>query len=118
MAVVLVSVAMAGTAPPDATAVLVAALFLLGLGWNFAFIGGSAILTEGLAIEERLRLQGAVDATVWMSGAVASLSSGVILAVAGFPILNALGAVLLVVPATVFVRHRAVFGGAEAASLP
>jgi len=118
MAVVLVSVAMAGTAPPDATATLVAALFLLGLGWNFAFIGGSAILTEGLSIEERLRLQGAVDATVWMSGAVASLSSGVILAVAGFPVLNALGAVLLAIPAAVFVRHRTVFGRAEPASLP
>ncbi len=118
MAVVLISVAMAGTAPPDATATLVAALFLLGLGWNFAFIGGSAILTEGLSIEERLHLQGAVDATVWLSGAGASLSSGVILAVAGFPFLNALGALLLVIPASVFVRNRMVFAHARSATLP
>lgn len=118
MVIVLISVAMAGAAPPEATAVLIAALFLLGLGWNWAFIGGSAILTEGLAIGERLRLQGAVDATVWLSGAAASLSSGVILAVAGFPVLNAIGAALLVIPTAVFVRHRAVFTNSRPATLP
>jgi MFS family permease len=117
MAIVLASVALAGTAPADATVILVIALFLLGLGWNFAFIGGSAILTEGLAIDERLRLQGAVDASVWLSGAAASLSSGIILAVAGFPFLNALGAALLVIPVAVFVRHRSVFRQPSAATL-
>ena len=118
MVIVLISVAMAGAAPPDATGVLIAALFLLGLGWNWAFIGGSAILTEGLAIDERLRLQGAVDAAVWLSGAAASLSSGVILALAGFAVLNAIGAALLVIPTAVFVRHRAVFAGGRTATLP
>ena len=118
MVIVLISVAMAGAAPPEATGVLIAALFLLGLGWNWAFIGGSAILTEGIAIGERLRLQGAVDATVWLSGAAASLSSGVILAVAGFPVLNAIGAALLVIPTAVFVRHRAVFASSRPATLP
>ena len=117
MAIVLVSVAIAGTAASDATAILVIALFLLGLGWNFAFIGGSAILTEGLAIDERLRLQGAVDASVWLSGAAASLSSGIILAVAGYPFLNALGAALLVIPVAVFIRHRSVFRNPSAATL-
>ena len=117
MAIVLASVALAGTAPADATALLIIALFLLGLGWNFAFIGGSAILTEGLAIDERLRLQGAVDASVWLSGAAASLSSGVILAVAGYPFLNALGAALLVIPVAVFIRHRSVFRNPSAATL-
>jgi len=117
MAIVLVSVAIAGTAAAEATAVLVIALFLLGLGWNFAFIGGSAMLTEGLSLDERLRLQGAVDASVWLSGAAASLSSGIILAVAGFPVLNALGAALLVVPAAVFVRNRSVFARPPAATL-
>jgi MFS family permease len=117
MAIVLASVALAGTAPADATVILVIALFMLGLGWNFAFIGGSAILTEGLAIDERLRLQGAVDASVWLSGAAASLSSGIILAVAGFPFLNALGAALLVIPVAVFVRHRSVFRQPSAATL-
>ncbi len=118
MGIVLMSVTLAGLAPADATATLTLALFLLGLGWNFAFIGGSAILTEGLAIDERLRLQGAVDASVWLSGAGASLSSGFILAIAGYPILNALGAALLVVPAAVFLRHRNVFAPTPAATLP
>ncbi len=118
MAIVLISVALAGTAPADSTARLVAALFLLGLGWNFAFIGGSAILTEGLAIDERLRLQGAVDASVWLSGAAASLSSGIILAAAGYPYLNALGAALLLIPAGVFIHHRSVFARQRTATLP
>ncbi len=118
MAIVLVSVALAGTAPADSTATLVAALFLLGLGWNFAFIGGSAILTEGLNIDERLRLQGAVDASVWLSGAAASLASGMVLAAAGYAYLNALGAVLLLVPAGVFMHHRSVFARRRPATLP
>ena len=118
MVIVLVSVALAGTAPADSTATLVAALFLLGLGWNFAFIGGSAILTEGLNIDERLRLQGAVDASVWLSGAAASLASGMVLAAAGYAYLNALGSVLLVVPAGVFMHHRSVFARRRPATLP
>ncbi len=52
------------------------ALILLGLGWNFGFIGATAMLTELYTPEERGRVQGMNDAIVFGSVTVASLMSG------------------------------------------
>ena len=58
------------------------ALFLLGYGWNLGFVAGSALLTHGLELAERTRLQGLTDALIWSSAAAASLGSGVVVAAA------------------------------------
>jgi MFS family permease len=79
-AVLATSAALAAVADAASTGVLTLALFLLGLGWNLSFVAGSALLTEGAASESRVRLQGLGDAVVWTSRAVASLSSGLLLA--------------------------------------
>lgn len=55
------------------------ALTALGLGWNFAFIGASTLLTESYTPEEREKVQGINDLLVFSAVAVASLSSGAIL---------------------------------------
>ncbi|MTH63517.1 MFS transporter [Paracoccus shanxieyensis] len=52
------------------------ALLLLGLGWNFGFIGATAMLTRAYRPEERERVQGLNDAIVFGGVFVASLSSG------------------------------------------
>ncbi|MTH35620.1 MFS transporter [Paracoccus limosus] len=52
------------------------ALVLLGLGWNFGFIGSTAMLTRAYRAEERERVQGLNDAVVFAGVFVASLSSG------------------------------------------
>jgi hypothetical protein len=52
------------------------ALVLLGIGWNFGFIGATAMLSRAHAPEERGRVQGMNDAIVFGGVAVASLSSG------------------------------------------
>lgn len=52
------------------------ALILLGLGWNFGFIGATAMLTRAYRAEERERVQGLNDAVVFGGVFVASLSSG------------------------------------------
>ena len=52
------------------------ALILLGLGWNFGFIGATAMLTRAYRAEERERVQGLNDAAVFGGVFVASLSSG------------------------------------------
>lgn len=52
------------------------ALFLLGLGWNFGFIGATTMLTRAHRPEERERVQGVNDAMVFGGVFVASLSSG------------------------------------------
>jgi MFS family permease len=51
-------------------------LVLLGLGWNFGFIGATAMLTSAYAPSERGRVQGMNDAIVMGFVTLASLSSG------------------------------------------
>ncbi len=55
------------------------ALVLLGVGWNFGFIGATALLAEGHTPEERGRVQGLNDFLVFGCVTVASLSSGVLM---------------------------------------
>ena len=53
-----------------------AALVLLGMGWNFGYIGATTMLTRAHAPEERGRVQGLNDAVVFGGVFLASLSSG------------------------------------------
>jgi MFS family permease len=59
---------------------LAISLFLLGLGWNFCFIAGSALLSDGLAAHERGRVQGAGEMLVALGSGAGSLSTGYIFA--------------------------------------
>jgi MFS family permease len=52
------------------------ALILLGLGWNFGFIGATTLLASAHAPEERGRIQGINDLVVFGGVTVASLASG------------------------------------------
>ncbi|GMV20831.1 MAG: MFS transporter [Vicinamibacterales bacterium] len=81
-------------------------LFLLGLGWNFGFVGGSALLTDSTAPEHRVRVQGAGDSLIWGGSAIASLSSGWLLARTGFPALSLVGLGLSLIPVWTLVRAR------------
>lgn len=55
------------------------ALVLLGIGWNFGFIGATAMLTQAHAPEERGRVQGMNDFLVFGCVTVASLASGLMM---------------------------------------
>lgn len=99
---------LSAVAPPDGGPLLFIALFLLGYGWNLGYVAGSALLTHGLELAERTRLQGLTDALIWSSAAAASLGSGVVVAVAGFTSLGLLGAAIVVVPAWLIVARRRV----------
>jgi MFS family permease len=111
LAVVALASVLAAVAPPDGGALLFVALFLLGYGWNLGYVAGSALLTHGLSLAERTRLQGLTDSLIWSSAAVASIGSGFVLAYAGFAILGLMGAALVVVPILlVFARRSAVAG--------
>ena len=64
------------------------ALVLLGIGWNFGFIGATAMLTDCYRPEERAKAQGLNDVLVFGSVAFASLMSGVTLSTIGWEWLN------------------------------
>ncbi|WP_334065787.1 MFS transporter [Nereida ignava] len=53
-----------------------AALVLLGIGWNFGFIGATAMLASAHSPQERGRVQGMNDAIVFGCVTLASLASG------------------------------------------
>jgi MFS family permease len=109
LAVVALASILAAVAPPDGGVLLFLALFLLGYGWNLGYVAGSALLTHGLSLPERTRVQGLADTLIWSSAAVASLGSGFVLAYAGYAILGLMGAALVVVPMLlVFARRSAV----------
>ncbi|GAD54996.1 MFS transporter [Limimaricola cinnabarinus] len=63
---------LSGTSPPA----FYATLILLGLGWNFGFIGATAMLTSEHRPEERGVVQGLNDTLVFGFVTLASLSSG------------------------------------------
>jgi MFS family permease len=65
-----------------------AALFLLGIGWNFMYVGGSALLTECHTPAERAKTQAANDFMVFVTMAISSLSSGLLLNKAGWHAVN------------------------------
>lgn len=69
------------------------ALLLLGVGWNFLFVGGTTLLPRGYTDAERFRVQGLNDIFVFGFQASAALSAGVILSWFGWAAL-----VMIVVP--------------------
>jgi MFS family permease len=64
------------------------ALFLLGVGWNFMYVGGSALLTECHAPAERAKTQAANDFMVFVMMAISSASSGLLLNKSGWSAVN------------------------------
>lgn len=81
------------------------AMFLLGYGWNLVFVGGSAMLSRELPADQRIQLQGAVDAVVWGCSAFASLGAGVLFGLGGYSLVTVVGAVLALLPVIVLARR-------------
>ncbi len=99
--VLLAALAIAGLAPGRAGGVVIAGLFLNGVGWNLAFVSASALLTDALSPQERASIQGLADLVMGLMGAVGSTLGGMVLGAWGFGMLNALGAALLILPLAV-----------------
>ncbi len=86
---------------------LFGALFLLGLGWNWCFIGGSSLLADALATGERGRVQGAGDMLVSLASGAGSLSTGSLYAAGGMALVGAAGlGVCLALMALIFWSGR------------
>lgn len=119
---VLIGAVIFAAITPGAEGVLVSvALFVNGVGWNFAFVGGSALLTDALEHEERPQMQGLADLVTGMMGALGSTVGGMILGGWGFPMLNVVGLVLVLGPLVMLWFRRSALriqppGRSEAAS--
>jgi MFS family permease len=73
--------------PPLFSTFLIA-LALLGVGWNFMFVGGTTLLTTAYSAEERVRVQATHDFIVFGSVALTALTSGAVQATQGWDVLN------------------------------
>ncbi|MEP7140663.1 MAG: MFS transporter, partial [Caldimonas sp.] len=64
------------------------ALFTLGVGWNFLYIGGTALFTTAYRPEEKTTAQAAMDTIVFSTMTVTSFSSGALVTTQGWTLLN------------------------------
>ncbi|WP_433869220.1 MFS transporter [Saccharopolyspora sp. CA-218241] len=98
----------AAASPDDSVVLLTLALVLLGLGWNFGLVSGTAIITDAVPIATRAKTQGVVDVAVAIAGATGGIASGAVVAATGYPLLALGGAALslLTVPAVIAVSTK------------
>jgi MFS family permease len=75
-------------------------LFLLGVGWNFMYVGGSALLNDSHTPSERAKTQAANDFLIFITMAISSMSSGMLLDRAGWHAVN-YGSIPFLVLATI-----------------
>jgi len=104
------------TAPlsPDVLPLSVS-LFLLGLGWNFCFVGGSTLLADQLSPAERARTQGVNDLLVGLASAIGSLGSGLVFAATSYTVIALVAGALSLIPlgmVLTWMRRKQVLVGA------
>jgi MFS family permease len=97
---------LAAAAPPDSMGLLTVALALLGLGWNFGLVGGTALVTDAVPLTRRARTQGSVDLAVALSGATGGISSGFMVASTSYAVLSLTGGLLALALLPVLLAER------------
>ena len=98
-------------------------LFLLGIGWNFAFTGGTTLLTRVHTASERAKVQGTNDLIVFTGMAFSSLFSGTLYHFLGWQWVNyaaipIIGLILVAVICLALSEHRATRRGMTKPELP
>ncbi|MFD0824705.1 MFS transporter [Neobacillus sp. M.A.Huq-85] len=96
----------AAFAPGDSMVFMVIALSLLGLGWNFGLISGTALIVDSTETATRAKTQGKVDVLIALSGAAGGAVSGMIVAGSSYPTLSIVGGILslLLIPVVIWSR--------------
>lgn len=97
----------AGALWPGDTGWIITSLILLGLGWSFVNVAGSALFSTAVSPESRATAQGGVDALSNLCGAVAAFAAGPLLVISSFSTLSLLAMVALVPLAALTVTRRA-----------
>lgn len=92
------------------------ALVLLGVGWNFLFVGATTLLTETYTVEEKAKVQAINDFLVLATVTVTAFSSGVVHHYFGWQTLNSsvLPAIVLVAAAIAWLKRRRLLPAAAA----
>jgi MFS family permease len=99
---------LAASAPADSMLVLIIALSLLGLGWNFGLISGTALIVDSTSPSTRAKTQGTVDVLVALAGASGGALSGMVVAQTSYAGLSFAGGFLslLLIPVVIWSRRN------------
>lgn len=99
---------MAAFAPGESLFWVAFALILLGIGWNFGLISGTAIIVDSTNMATRAKTQGSVDVWVALGGTAGSLLSGVVVAYSSYMMLGLLGMylALLIIPIIIWAQMK------------
>lgn len=99
---------LAAIAPPDSLVALITALALLGLGWNFGLISGTALVVDSTQPSTRAKTQGSVDVFIALGGALGGGLSGMVVAQLGYATLSLAGGIisLLLIPVVIWFRSN------------
>lgn len=91
---------LSATVPGSSVVLLTVALVLLGLGWNFGLISGTAMIVDATEPSTRAKTQGTVDVFIALGGAAGGALSGMIVAGTNYETLSLFGGgiSLLVIP--------------------
>lgn len=98
----------AAYAPGDSFVWLAIALILLGLGWNFGLISGTAIIIDSTNLKTRAKTQGSVDVYVALGGSAGSVLSGIVVAYSSYAMLGLIGMYLsiILIPLVLWARYK------------
>lgn len=95
-------------APGDSMVLLILGLALLGLGWNFGLISGTAAIIDATPPQSRAKTQGTVDVLIALAGASGGALSGMVVAQSSYTNLSFIGGFLslLLIPVVVWSRKK------------
>lgn len=95
---------LAAFAPGDSMAMLILALALLGIGWNFGLISGTAAIVDATSPQNRAKTQGSVDVLIALAGASGGALSGMVVASSSYSTLSLAGGFmsLLLIPVVIW----------------
>ncbi|TQR21721.1 MFS transporter [Psychrobacillus vulpis] len=107
-ATLLLAGVIAAIAPTDSMLVLIVALSLLGIGWNFGLISGTALIVDSTNLSSRAKTQGTVDVLIALSGASGGALSGMVVAHSSYTTLSLTGGILslLLIPVVIWSRSK------------
>ncbi|PLR90579.1 MFS transporter [Bacillus halotolerans] len=99
---------LAALAPSDSMVLLVIALSLLGLGWNFGLISGTAQIVDSTKPSTRAKVQGTLDVLIALAGASGGALSGMVMANKSYAVLSLSGGLLsmVLIPIVIWVYKK------------
>ncbi|WP_462421915.1 MFS transporter [Salinicoccus sp. Marseille-QA3877] len=92
--ILLASGIIAATASGESFLMMNLSLILLGLGWNFGLISGTALIVDSVNPATRAKTQGTVDVFIALGGATGGAMSGMVVAGSSFEVLSIFGGLL------------------------